>query len=229
MSEQTWWYVARAGGLVAAALLVGSLVLGVLLATRAMREVDRPAWLLAMHRWLSTLTIVGTALHVIGLVADNFVQFGWKEVLVPGASSWRPLAVGLGVVAFYLMIAVYVSSLLMKRIPKPWWRGIHMSSYALVWIAVVHAALAGTDVANRVYQVVAMMLILAAVMAAILRVMIGRNRPAGRAERPARAERSSHSERPARFERQPGAARAAGTEQPDPVEASVAAGVTPSD
>ena len=190
MNDKIWWYVARAGGMIAALLLVGSLVLGVLLATRAMKSVDRPAWLLAMHRWFSTMTIVGTALHIVGLVADNFVHFGWREVLVPGASKWEPLAVGMGVVALYLMIAVYGTSMFMKKLPKRLWRQVHMTSYALVWLAIVHAALAGTDVTNRLYQAVAMLLTLAAVMAALLRVMLGRPR-AG--DKPARVKQPETS------------------------------------
>ncbi len=185
MSEQTWWYLARAGGIVAALLLVATMVLGTLLATRAMRAVDRPAWLLAMHRWFSTLTIVATGLHLVGLVADDFVHFGWKEIMVPGASSWRPLAVGLGVVALYLLVLVEVSSLVMKRIPKRLWRSIHALSYGLVWLAIVHAALAGTDASNRVYRVVALTLTILATAAALVRVTVGRN-----GGQPGRAARS---------------------------------------
>jgi len=133
------------------------------------------------------LTIVGTALHIVGLVADSFVHFGWREVLVPGGSAWKPLAVGLGVVALYLMIAVYGTSMFMKKLPKRLWRQVHMSSYALVWLAIVHAALAGTDVSNRVYQVIVMVLTLAAVAAAMVRVMVGRPRGGDRAARPTRA------------------------------------------
>ena len=186
MNEQVWWYLARAAGMVATLLLIGSLVLGVLLATRAMKAVDRPAWLLAMHRWFSTLTVVATALHIVGLVADDFVHFGWREILLPGGSSWRTLPVALGVVAMYLMIIVQVTSLLMKRIPKRVWRSIHAASYAVVWLAIVHAALAGTDATNRLYQAVAMLATITATMAALLRVMIGRNRPAPERNRPAR-------------------------------------------
>ena len=39
--------------MVTAALMVGALVLGVLAATRGLKEIDRPAWLVALHRWLS--------------------------------------------------------------------------------------------------------------------------------------------------------------------------------
>jgi hypothetical protein len=69
---------------------------------------------------------------------------------------------------------VQATSLAMKRLPKRVWRGIHMSSYVLTWLVFVHAGLAGTDVANRVYQVVALLLTIVAVTAAVLRVTMGR-------------------------------------------------------
>jgi predicted ferric reductase len=168
MNPQLWWYFARASGMVAAVLLVASLVWGVLMATRALKPVDRPAWMLAMHRWFSGLAVTGVVIHIAALVADSYVHFGTKEILVPMASSWKPGAVTLGVVAMYLLVLVQATSLAMKRLPKRVWRGIHMSSYVL-------AGLAGTDVANRVYQVVALLLTIVAVTAAVLRVTMGRS------------------------------------------------------
>jgi predicted ferric reductase len=185
MNPQTWWYVARASGMVAWVLLVASLVWGVLLATRVLKPIDRPAWLLAMHRWLSGLAVVCTGLHLGGLVADNYLHFGWKEILVPNGSPWKTGAVTVGVIALYLLIAVQATSLLMKKLPKRLWRAVHVTSYGLVWSVSVHAALAGTDVTNRVYQGVALLLTIAAVTAAVLRVTAGRrggsNRPAVKA------------------------------------------------
>ncbi|MEI6403744.1 MAG: ferric reductase-like transmembrane domain-containing protein [Actinomycetota bacterium] len=174
MNPQLWWYFARASGMVAAVLLVASLVWGVLMATRALKPVDRPAWMLAMHRWFSGLAVTGVAIHIAALVADSYVHFGAKEILVPMSSSWKPGAVTLGVVAMYLLVLVQATSLAMKRLPKRVWRGIHMSSYVLTWLVFVHAGLAGTDVANRVYQGVALLLIIVAVTAAVLRVTMGR-------------------------------------------------------
>ena len=181
MNPQLWWYFARASGMVAAILLVASLVWGVLMATRALKPVDKPAWMLAMHRWFSGLAVTGVVIHIAALVADSYVHFGTKEILVPMASSWKPGAVTLGVVAMYLLVLVQVTSLAMKRLPKRVWRGIHLTSYGLTWLVFVHAGLAGTDVSNRVYQVVALLLTIVAVTAAVLRVTMGRaNRRGGR-------------------------------------------------
>jgi DMSO/TMAO reductase YedYZ heme-binding membrane subunit len=174
MNEQSWWYLSRASGLVAWALLIGSLVLGVLLATRALKPLDRPAWLLSMHRWFSGLAVTATVVHLLALVFDGYVQFGAKEIFVPMASSWQPGAVAVGIVAMYVMALVQVTSLMMKRLPKRLWRAVHMTSYLLVWTATVHAGMAGTDATNRVYQAVALLLTIAAVSATVLRIIVGR-------------------------------------------------------
>lgn len=170
MSEQLWWYVSRSTGMVAALLLLASLVLGMLMATRLLRSVDRPAWLLAMHRWTSGLSVVATAGHIAALIADGYVEFGAADVLVPFASEWKSTAVALGVLSMYALVAVQVTSLLMKRLPKRFWRAVHMTSYASAWLAVIHAGMAGTDTSNRIYRVVSLVVILAATSVAVVRV-----------------------------------------------------------
>ena len=62
MNEKIWWYLSRSSGIIALVLLVLSVVWGVLLATRALKPYDRPAWLLDLHKWLG-----GTALVMTGL------------------------------------------------------------------------------------------------------------------------------------------------------------------
>lgn len=182
MDEQFSWYLARSTGIVSLVLAAGALMLGLLLSTRALKPHDRPAWLLAMHRWVSTLVVVGTAGHVLALVADSYVTFGWVEILVPMTSSYRPVAVTLGVVAMYVLALTHVSSLLMKRLPKSTWRRLHALSPLLVWCAVLHGALAGTDAANPVYQAMVWLLVSACVAAGLLRVVLGRS--ADRVQRP---------------------------------------------
>ncbi len=109
------------------------MIWGVLLATRALKPMDRPAWLLAMHRWFSALACIGVVVHVLALVADNYVYFGWREVFIPQASGWKRGAVTLGVIAMYLLIAVQGTSLIMKQLPRRLWKFVHYFSYVAVW------------------------------------------------------------------------------------------------
>lgn len=196
MNEQIWWFVARSTGIVALVCLVLSFVLGVLLATRVLKPHDRPAWLLDLHGWLSGLAVTMTALHLAGLVLDGYVHFGVAEILVPGASSYRPVAVAVGVVSTYLLVAVQVTAMLRRRLPRRVWRGVHLASYLVVWGGLVHAGLAGTDVVNWVYRVLALTLTGVAMVAAIVRVVTP-----GRTRRTTRSDDDSARDEPGRLGR----------------------------
>lgn len=152
MNEKLWWYVARSGGLVAWWTVSASVLCGLALTTKLVQRSGAPAWFLTVHRFLGGLSVTFTALHVAGLVADHWVHFGWAEVLVPLASGWRPVAVAWGVVAFYLLAAVEVTSLMMRRLPRRWWRRVHLTSFALFVLSGVHAFSAGTDGGNPAVQ-----------------------------------------------------------------------------
>ena len=186
---QFWWWVSRATGMVAAILLVASLVWGVLISTRALKPIDRPVWLLAMHRWFSALACVLIVVHMLALVADNFVHFSWGDLFVPGMASWKTTPVALGVVAFWLIVIVQGTSLVQKRMPRDLWKFVHYFAYIAVWLTSLHGALAGTDASNFVYRWVALALTFVAVGAAATRIVVGTTR-AQAAKRRARAQSS---------------------------------------
>ncbi|MCZ7529778.1 MAG: ferric reductase-like transmembrane domain-containing protein [Acidimicrobiia bacterium] len=187
MSTQVWWNVARAGGIVAWALLALSVIWGLLLSTRVLGGRPTPAWLTDLHRFLGGLAVVFTGVHVFGLVADSYVHFGWSEVLVPFASGWRPAAVASGVVAMYLLIAVEITSLMMRRLPRPWWKRIHQSAFAVFLLASIHGATAGTDATNGLYRWFSIGSIAAVVFLTVVRVLAGGRKLSGAGQKRSRS------------------------------------------
>ena len=143
--EQLWWYTARAGGIVSWALLSASVLWGLALSTKVFGKRPRPNWLLDMHQWLGTLTMIFLGVHVAGLLLDTYVDFGLTDVLVPFASSWDPSAVAWGIVAFYLLLAVELTALGRRWMPKKVWRSVHYLSFPVFVLATVHGVAAGTD------------------------------------------------------------------------------------
>ncbi|WP_426573634.1 ferric reductase-like transmembrane domain-containing protein [Aquihabitans sp. McL0605] len=146
----TWWYINRAAGLVAWALLSASIIFGLLLSSKALGKKVRPNWIQDLHRGLSGLAVVFVGIHVAGAVGDNFIHFGAADVLVPFASAWRPWAIAWGVVSGYLLIAVEATSLLKKHIPTSAWRKIHFLSFPLFLTATSHAITAGTELGTTI-------------------------------------------------------------------------------
>jgi DMSO/TMAO reductase YedYZ heme-binding membrane subunit len=168
MTGHFWWYVARSGGLVAWGLIVASSVWGLLLAARTFRPRVTSGWMLAVHRYLGALAVAFTAVHVLAIVADDFVHFGIVDVLVPMVSSWHPLAVAWGIVAMYLLVAVEATSLARQRLSQKVWRGIHMLSYVLLALVTIHLLTAGTDANDLLPAASAVLIGVAAVFGAAM-------------------------------------------------------------
>ncbi len=152
------WYVSRSAGLVAWCVCSVSVIWGLLLSSRMVRRRGAPAWLLDLHRYLGALSIAFTAVHLAGLWFDDYYEYGLRELFVPFAGPYRPVAVAYGVVAFYLLVAIQVPSWGMRRLPRRVWHAVHLSSLPLVVLGTLHGFFAGTDRGNRLVIGVALLL-----------------------------------------------------------------------
>jgi len=126
------------------------------LSTRLVRRKGVPAWLLDLHKFLGTLSIVFVGVHLVALWADNFVYFGPREMVVPFASAWRPGAVAWGIAATYLLVAIQLTSWMMKRLPRKLWHSVHLLSIPMFALATVHGFTSGADNKNLAVQWVAL-------------------------------------------------------------------------
>ena len=139
------WDTARAGGLISYVLLTTAVCLGLVLrnrwqSTRWPRLVTNE-----LHGYVSLLALVFIAVHVVAVAVDPFTHFGLSAVLVPFASHYRPVWMGLGIVALYLLLAVWVSSRLRRRIGHRLWRRIHVLAFAVYLAATLHGLGTGSD------------------------------------------------------------------------------------
>lgn len=172
MDPKLWWYLARAGGLTSWWLLSATVVWGLLVSTRVLGPRPARARLLDLHRFLSGLSLAFLTLHLLGLIADSWVDIGLLQILFPFTSDYRPVAVAWGVTALYLLAAIQSTSLLKDRIPHRWWRYVHTTTFALFVLTAVHALAAGTDKATVRWTALA--LVAAVAFLAIYRLLIGR-------------------------------------------------------
>ena len=172
-----WWYVTRASAIIAWALMVISVTWGILLATRVMKPKDNPSWLLDLHSWLSGLSVVFVGIHMASLFIDEYAAFTLQDLFIPFHSQYQKIAwlggwpIALGVICTYILIAVQVTSLMMKKLPRKFWKAIHYSSYALVLLVSFHAGWSGTDVRAMAYRVTALTLITLTTVALIVRIL----------------------------------------------------------
>jgi predicted ferric reductase len=149
MSSQLWsqvtWDTARAGGMVAYILLTLSVVLGLALSIRW----QRPRWprLITneMHSYVTLLSLVFIGVHVAAVWLDPYIRFGWTDIFVPFATSYRTVWMAAGIVGTYLMLAVWISSQLRARIGYALWRKLHGLTFAVYVLSTIHGFWTGTD------------------------------------------------------------------------------------
>jgi DMSO/TMAO reductase YedYZ heme-binding membrane subunit len=139
------WETARAGGFAAYILLTLAVSAGLVLRNRW--QSDRWPRLITneLHGYLSLLGLVFIAVHVAAVTIDPFTHFGLAEILLPFASHYRPLWMGLGIVSLYLLLSVWLSTRLRTRIGHRLWRRIHLLAFLVYAAATVHGLGSGSD------------------------------------------------------------------------------------
>jgi len=143
--NQVLWYATRGAGVVTLIMLTGVVVLGIVTTVRWQTE-SWPRFLSAeLHRNLALLSLVFLGIHIVTAVIDPFTSLGWLAVAIPFSSPYRRLWLGLGVVAFDLMLALVATSLLRHVLGHRAWRSVHWLAYAAWPIALLHGVGTGTD------------------------------------------------------------------------------------
>lgn len=142
--DPTFWLLARATGLTAYVFLTASVLAGLVLKSRPFASL-KPAIVTDLHRTIALFSLGALALHGLTLVLDKTVEIGLGALLVPGLAPYRPLWTGLGVLAGELMLVIYASFSLRRRIGQRNWRRLHWATYATFAFATLHGLLAGSD------------------------------------------------------------------------------------
>jgi sulfoxide reductase heme-binding subunit YedZ len=144
-TDPTFWILARASGLMAYALLTASVLAGLVLKARPFGRALRPATVTDIHRFLALLGLGALALHGTTLVLDNAVHISPAALFVPGLVPYRPVWTSCGVLAGELMLLIYASFSVRRRIGTCVWRRLHWFTYLVFALATVHGLAAGTD------------------------------------------------------------------------------------
>ena len=139
------WFFGRAAGFVTLLLLTTSVALGIVVSRRG----RSPRWPLfvtdELHRFVSLVFLLFLAVHVVTIWLDPFTAFSVSDVLVPLASKYRPLSMGLGIAAAELGFVIWASAYLRRWIGYRAWRVLHYLTYAVFPMALIHGIATGSD------------------------------------------------------------------------------------
>ena len=155
MADEALWALGRGTGITALVFLTLSMSLGI--ATRSGRPMlSLPRFAVAdVHRFAALAGTVLVVIHVATLLADPYAQLRLVDSVVPFLGVYRPLWQGLGTLAFDVLAAIVVTSLLRHRIGVRVFRVVHWAAYALWPTAFAHALGNGTGVTRWWFVLIA--------------------------------------------------------------------------
>lgn len=156
--EIPWaWYVSRSSACLGFSMLWLSIFLGLAVRTPVLNKFIKPAYSLGAHRWISLQALFFSFIHGTSLLFDNYINFGWKNVFIP----FYPLRensiidgnlLSLGIMGFYAMVIMIVTSYIRRHIPYHVWRSLHFLNVGLYIAVVIHALYMGTDLKSGIVR-----------------------------------------------------------------------------
>lgn len=152
--EKTAWYLSRASAIMAYLFLTASVLWGLALSTKIVREWVAPPLALALHN-VTSWTAIGLAMfHAFVLLFDSYFSYSVSDLFVPFTGPYRPLNVGLGILSIYGLVLVASSFYARKWMGQQTWRRLHYLSFVLYLLVSVHGFTSGTDSGTSMMMVI---------------------------------------------------------------------------
>ncbi len=152
-SVHAYWYISRAAAFVAFGLLWLSMLAGLGITSKLGRFWPGMPCTFEMHRFTALLGIGFGLVHALVLLGDKYMSYSIGQLLVPFmGSNYRPEWVGFGQLALYILAVVAFSFSLRDRLGVHAWRLIHMLSFSLFLMVLIHGVQSGTDTQNPLAQ-----------------------------------------------------------------------------
>lgn len=140
------WNVLRAAGFGAYFVLFASVVLGLTGTTSLGGKRMTKQGAVGVHQFLATVGLLLVAVHLVGIAMDAWIDFRIHDLFLPMLQdAYKPVAVGVGIVAMYGMVLVTVASWTRTRLSARFWRATHLLAIPTFVLAMLHGIFAGTD------------------------------------------------------------------------------------
>ncbi|WP_394210847.1 ferric reductase-like protein [Psychrobacter piscatorii] len=143
-TDKHFWYLSRAGGVIAYALFWLAVVFGLLLSTRLGKYVNA-ARVFALHQYLSLIAVGFAAFHAGILLADNYLNLQIWQILAPFGFQTDRVGVALGQLGFWLLFICAFSFYIKQYIGQSAWRWLHFLTFMAYMLISIHVFMVGSD------------------------------------------------------------------------------------
>lgn len=148
------WYISRSSAIAAYILMFLIVIWGLGMTSGFTYRIEEPAKAWNTHQFMAISLVILILTHISSLLFDKFINFGWKDILILFFSSFKPAYLSLGIIGFYILIAIILISLFL-RIKKPrFWRITHYLTYLLFVMSLIHGLFIGTDSSSNVMKII---------------------------------------------------------------------------
>lgn len=149
MSENFFWYLTRSSALIGYMLLLISIFLGLSIKIPILNRMVKPIYSYRIHCWISLQALIFSLIHGLSLLGDKYVNFSLGNIFIPyfpqNGGEVNANFLALGIISFYLMIILVVTSYFRGNISHSLWRAIHFLNVGLFVIVFIHSLYLGTD------------------------------------------------------------------------------------
>jgi sulfoxide reductase heme-binding subunit YedZ len=140
-----FWYLSRTSAFLAYILLFINIVFGLGLKTKFLDKLSARWQSFDLHQFSALLAMAMITLHIFSLLGDQYMSPTLSDLLIPMSASYRPIWTALGILSFYVLIIIVLSSYLKRFIGQKIWRMIHMLSFVLFYVILYHGLRSGSD------------------------------------------------------------------------------------
>ncbi len=139
------WQFSRTTAIIGYLLLSVSMIWGLVLSSKITKELTPAPAVLVIHNAISWAALCLAAIHPVSLLFDNYYTYNIFHLLIPFIGPYRPLWVGLGVIALYGLLLTTLSFKWKTKIGHKAWKRIHLLTFPTYVLVTIHGLMAGTD------------------------------------------------------------------------------------
>ena len=145
------WYSARVAGILGFIFLWLTIFLGLSIRNPILKKIIEPIYSFDFHCFTAAMSVFWALVHGTVLIFDPKLGFRLKDVFLPFVSQTTlvdPKYLALGIISFYLMAIMTITSYLKKRLNHKFWRVLHFLNPIAFVFVIIHGYMNGTDMKN---------------------------------------------------------------------------------
>lgn len=145
------WYIARSSGILGFIFLWFAMFLGLAIRNPILKKAIKQIYSLSFHGFLAVMSAFWIIVHITVLLFHKEFPMSLADVLIPWHFHSNFLStnfLALGIIAFYTMIILIITSYFRKHLKRWIWRIMHYLSPIAFLFVVFHGLFNGTDMKN---------------------------------------------------------------------------------